>query len=314
MNLKRFGIAAATVCLLAGSTGGVAAQDADGPTEYQSWRTKEVAPGVLRILDDDAGHDLARKWPKGQGGHSHIAVGPDGDVWLSVMIRVKRDDGRQRNVSRLWPLGREKTYGRADGLGEYHGSLAFDDDGRLWLFGSRVAIFEDGEWSSTKASNSVVAPEGSVWLGGGIGVEQWDGTELIPHLEGIWTGNVFLGADDIIGVEAWDGMRLFDGTEWQVVSRRGSNRAISEDGVLAVRTDNGKGIRLHRDGQEATVLDRMRVNSVSAAPDGSFWVAGSVGNKRGALYRVEPTAVFAAQVAVENETAEAEAAEEASST
>ena len=295
MKFRRLGAAAVVMGLLAGSVGGAVAQDAGGPTAYEDWNTKEVAPGVLRILDDGAGHELAGKTPRGQGRLNHIAVGPDGDVWLSVTVEVTRDDGKRRGESRLWPLGREKTYGRIDGLGQHHHALLFDDEGRLWVHGNRIATLDDGEWTSTNASNSVVAPDGSVWIGGGMGVEQWNGTELVPHLDGIWTGGVFVGPDDTVGVEAWDGTRLFDGTDWQTISRRGSDRAMTEDGVLAVKGNQGKGLHLYRDGQEVALLDRMRVHSLSAAPDGSIWIVGGVPRNRAAAYRIDPSEVFAAQ-------------------
>jgi hypothetical protein len=159
----------------------------------------------------------------------------------------------------------------------------------------------------------VVAPDGTVWIGGGMGVEQWNGTELVSHLDGIWTGGVFLGPDDVVGVEAWDGTRLFDGTDWQIVSRRDSERAVTEDGLLAVKGNQGKGLQLYQDGQEAALLDRVRVHSLSAAPDGSIWIAGSVGRNRAAVYRIDPVAVFAARETAADADA-METAEDASST
>lgn len=294
MNLRRLGIAALTVGMLAGSAGGATAQDVDGPTDYQSWRTKEVEPGVLRILDDRAGHDLSQKWPRNRGGLNLIAVGPEGDVWISAT--VLSGERNRSNDGRLWPLGRERTYGPADGLGRYHGSMAFDDEGRLWVYGDRIATLDDGDWSSTSFTNIVEAPDGSVWVAsGGLGVEQWDGTELVPHLDEVPTGSVFLGPDGMVGVEAWDGTHLFDGTDWRLVSRRQSVYALSDDGVLAVRADDDKGVRLYGDDQTAAVLDGTRVNSIAAAPDGSIWIAGRVGRNRGAVYRVDPDEVFASQ-------------------
>lgn len=312
MNLRRLGITAMAVGLLAGTVGSAAAQDPDGPTDYQSWRTKEVEPGVLRILDDGAGHDLTQKWRRNRRGLNLIAVGPDGDVWISATVVGGARD--RSNDQRLWPLGRERIYGPADGLGRYHGSLAFDDEGRLWLFGDRIATLDDGEWSSTRGRNSVETPDGSVWLAsGGLGLEQWDGTELIGHLDGVWTGSVFLGPDGMVGVDAWDGTHLFDGTDWRLISRRQSGYALSDDGVLAVRGDDDRGVRLYGDDQTAAVLDGTRVNSMAAAPDGSFWIAGSVGRNRGAVYRIDPSRVFAAHGTVD-EAGELEPAADATST
>jgi hypothetical protein len=311
MDHRRIGMTAVVLGLLVGTVGGATAQDGGDPSDYESWRTKEVAPGILRILDDGAGHDLAQKWPRNRGSVNRIAVGPEGDVWVSVTVpNVERN---RSNESRLWPLGRERTYGRADGLGRYHGSLAFDDEGRLWLFGERIATFEDGEWSSTRASNSVEAADGSVWLGNGMGVEQWDGAELVPHLEGTWTGSVFLGPDDKVGVEGWGGPLLFDGSDWQQIPQSRPWRAVSGDGLLAVIGQDGKGVQLYGNDQTTTVLDGARINSIAAAPDGSLWIAGRVGRNRGAVYRIDPAAVFAA-LAESAEDAGGTSAEEASST
>jgi hypothetical protein len=310
MDLRRLGIVAVALGLLTGTAGAVA-QDADSTIDYHSWRTKEVEPGVLRILDDGAGHDLTLKWPRNRGGLNLIAVGPDDEVWISATVV-----GGERNRSndrRLWPLGQELTYGPADGLGRYHSALVFDDEGRLWVFGDRIATLDDGEWSSTRARNSVETSDGSVWLGGGMGVERWDGTELVTYLEDTWTGGVYLGPDDTVGVDGWDGTRLFDGTEWQLVSRPRTWRAVSEDGVLAVADGDRKGLRLYGNDRTAAVLEGVRVNSIAAAPDGSLWVAGSVGRNRGAAYRIDPGAVLAAQETAD-EAAGMEPAEDATST
>jgi len=146
-----------------------------------------------------------------------------------------------------------------------------------------------------------------------MGVERWDGTELVPHLEGIWTGNVFLGPEDTVGVESWDGPRLFDGSDWQQFPQPRSWRTVSEDGVLAVTEDDGRGVRLYGADQATTVLEDARVNSIAAAPDGSIWVVGSVGRNRAAVYRIDPGVVYAAQESAIGAD-ETEPAEDATST
>lgn len=313
MDVKRLTSAGIAMCLLAGVVGGAAAQDSE-PTTYDMWRTKELQPGVLRIVDDNAGHDLTRKWPRNHYGYQHVAVGPDGDVWLSVSVPTR--DPKQSVGARLWPLGREKTYGTADGLGQHHHQMAFDEAGRLWVFGNRIATYDGEGWSSTRGSNSVVAPDGTVWLNGSeFGVEQWDGVDLVRHLEDIWTGAIFVGPDGTVGVESWDGTRLYDGTDWNLIARRGPGRALTPDGVLAVPADDRKGVMLYGGGESATVLEGTRINSMAAAPDGSLWIAGSVPRNRGVVYRIDPSQVFAAQATTEEpeEGDEAEPAEDATS-
>jgi hypothetical protein len=61
------------------------------------------------------------------------------------------------------------------------------------------------------------------------------------------------------------------------------------------------------------VLGGSRINSIAAGPDGSIWIAGSVGRNRAAVYRIDPDAVFEAQAAAAEADA-IEPTEDASST
>lgn len=308
MLIKRIVVAALTSGLLAGSVVGAAGQDGTGSPDVESFRTREIEPGVLRILDDNAGHDLTRKWPTQRRDIDHIAVSPGGQVWLS--ITASGDDNKRLKGARLWPLGEARTYGPKDGLGGNHNRMYFDDQGRLWVHGNNVVSFDGEEWSSTKARRTVAAPDGTVWLASDLTVESWDGTELTRHPEITFVGSLFVGPDGMVGAETWDGILHFDGSEWRRQPNADPHRAVSTDGTLAVMADNRRGLQLHREGERAPVLTGIRVNEVATAPDGSIWVAGGVGKGNGGVYRIDPAAVFAAQEeAVAAEAVAAEAAE-----
>jgi len=291
MKLKRLAIAAVTVGLLAASVTGASAQDDGRSKGIESFRTREMQPGVLRVLDDNAGHDLTRKWPRMRRDVDHIAVSPSGEVWIS--ITASGPDNDRLKGARIWPLGRSITYGPKDGLPGDHRRLLFDETGQLWVIGSKASLFDGQQWTSIGARYDLVAPDGTVWLSTGLGVEAWDGTELTRHLDNTFTDSIFVSPDGIVGVNAWNGIYLYDGSEWSLVPQAGARRAVSPDGTLGALVPRRDGLRLYRDGEVATVLKGTRLDEIAVAPDGSFWLAGGVGKSNGGVYRVDPAVVFA---------------------
>ncbi len=289
---KRMVIAALTSGLLVGNVAGAAGQDGTDSMDVESFRTREIQPGVLRVLDDNQGHDLTRKWPKNWRDVDHIAVSPSGEVWIS--ITASGTDNDRLKGARIWPLGQDITYGPKDGLPSDHRRLLFDENGELWVIGSDVSLFDGEQWTSTKPRYDLMAPDGTVWLSTSMGVEAWDGTDLTRHLENTpFTDTVFIGPDGTVGVNAWNGTYLYDGSEWSLFPQAGARRAASPDGTLGVLVPRRDGLRLYRDGVVATVLKGTRLDEIAAAPDGSFWLAGGVGKSSGGVYRVDPAGVFA---------------------
>lgn len=142
-----------------------------------------------------------------------------------------------------------------------------------------------------------MAPDGTVWLSTGMGVEAWAGANVTRHLEDtLCTGSIFVGPDGTVGVTAWDGIHLYDGSEWSLVAPNGAvRRAASPDGTLGVVVARRDGLRLYHDGEVTHVLQGTRLNEIAAAPDASFWLAGGVGKSSGGVYRVDPAEVFAAE-------------------
>ena len=82
------------IAVLAGSAVGVNATDDTDPddTELDGLVTEEVEPGVERIINDGAGHDLDETHPTYRYDMEHVAVTPDGDVLLwSKLHETDRD-------------------------------------------------------------------------------------------------------------------------------------------------------------------------------------------------------------------------------
>ena len=72
------------IAVLAGSAVGVNATDDTDPddTELDGLVTEEVEPGVERIINDGAGHDLDERHPTYRYDMDDVAVTPDGTVLL----------------------------------------------------------------------------------------------------------------------------------------------------------------------------------------------------------------------------------------
>ncbi len=125
-----------------------------------------------------------------------------------------------------------------------------------------------------------MAPDGTVWLSTGMGVEAWAGANVTRHLEDtLCTGSIFVGPDGTVGVTAWDGIHLYDGSEWSLVAPNGAvRRAASPDGTLGVVVARRDGLRLYHDGEVTHVLQGTRLDEIAAAPDG-FVLAGRRGGQ-----------------------------------
>jgi hypothetical protein len=96
------------VVLLAGSTAGTSAQGEAGPDGLV---TEEVEPGVERIIRDDAGHDLDEKHPTYRYDMDHLAIAPDGTVWLSTSYSRSDNQANAATGSPgVWALGRPGSY------------------------------------------------------------------------------------------------------------------------------------------------------------------------------------------------------------
>ena len=97
---------ALAVALVAGSAIGVVAQDEQAGSP--ALVTEEVEPGVVRVISDDAGHDLDAKHPTFRYDMDGVFVAPDGTVWLTTSYRDTDNDANPPGAL-VWALGQPET-------------------------------------------------------------------------------------------------------------------------------------------------------------------------------------------------------------
>jgi hypothetical protein len=106
--------------------------------------TEPVAPGIVRVLSDGAGHDLASL------GVDDIAIGADGAVWMT-------------GTSSLFRLG-QPGVAPVRGYSSYR-NLTVADDGTVWVGTSNPSSYDGERWSSAPGDVDwwAVRPDGTVW-------------------------------------------------------------------------------------------------------------------------------------------------------
>jgi hypothetical protein len=234
--------------------------------------TEEVEPGVLRVVRDDADHDLASL------GVFEVAVGPDGAAWMN---------GRS-GLFRLRAPGIAASYWNRLRTG-----LTVGPDGSVWSSGAwqrrdrSVRSFEGGGWiyhpgptvgasrlrNDQLAPSFAVGPDASVWAVWDDG--RWPqppGFELAWLEGGRWVAVHLTGwPDDLIG---------------RANAAYGPGLVATDDGSLWMIADDAdadpRGDALARfDGREwdlITIPSRVSaVLQLAAGPDGSIWVASRDG-------------------------------------
>jgi hypothetical protein len=112
--------------------------------------TEEVEPGVFRILDDGAGHDLVAEPPGG------LTVAPDGSVWLLRALAPGGVFGWATRVNALMELGVEGAHELAqvlpDGADAARVELAVDADGVVWIDAAGDLVAFDGSQFTHEAA------------------------------------------------------------------------------------------------------------------------------------------------------------------
>jgi hypothetical protein len=274
------------VAVLSGAASAIAG------SEISTWKTEEVELGVLRVLDDRAGHDLTERYPTNHRDMDHIAIADDGTVWIAGT--ASGSDNALVNGFMVWPLGQEGLWGIDDGVPDWIDVFEFTPDGILRTVGAGIDEFDGSTWSGTSGSPHLVTPDGTVWFASTQGgVESWDGEAFEHHLEGRWIQ--WLGIDDGTLWAFGDGYWTFEYGAWSrqepawaaglgTDTRR---RIMTSDGAVWKATGNGV-TRRTEDGVTRYLKGRP-INEIAVAPDGAVWAIGGVSRtENGGVYRIKP--------------------------
>jgi len=242
--------------------------------------TDEVEPGVYRVLDDGAGHDLVAE-PA-----AAVTIAPDGSVWL---LRAPAQE-RFQVVDALFELGQDGTYPfepSGDPGGWLDVDVAVDVDGVAWL--GIEPEFQDGR----APHGTLSAFDGTTWA-----TPTWpDGSGDVGAIEATSSGAVWIARD----VEDGPGPSVarIEGGEWTELPTlddpsleghfRGqfANFVAAADGTAWLANgritggndgDRGPKGLLHFDGERWDVVDlpidgeSLHAGPLALGPDGTLWV------------------------------------------
>lgn len=235
--------------------------------------TDEVGPGILRIVSDNAGHNLDEKHPNHRLDVDQIAITGDGTVWLSTTYSRSDNDGTGAMV---WALGRPDDFVSPKDVPD--GTLVATSDGSL-------LVISGSPYESTRVADSVV---------------EFDGTKFVPYhgpaarpLNG--GGTLWLLRPDDLPGSADDPSAdrssnvlaaISNGERWSNVG--GWAQSAQANGYTCSATDSGvRSVQCtDASGNTKSFLRDKGISGLAAAPDGSIWVAGQFGREGGGLYRI----------------------------
>jgi hypothetical protein len=229
--------------------------------------SEEIEPGVLRIIRDDAGHDLDERHPDFRYDLDSIAIGPDGTVWLRSTHHESDNGALDPQDPFVWALGRPGVFDARHGIPAGGGtSLVPLTDGSTLVVGDRIVRFD----------GTVVAPDDGRQVrpvhGGTLWLTEPDATmPLVP--EGPSAGR----PDDRVA-------KIWDGGSWIDAAARG--RSASSNGFSCDATSSGVTCIDERTRRPARYLRGTTINEVARAPDGAIWAVGGYEGEGGGLYRI----------------------------
>jgi hypothetical protein len=223
---------------------------------------EEVEPGVVRIIDDGAGHNLDERHPTNRYDMDGIAVGADGSVWLQSTYNGSDNEAHPETGFLLWTLGRQ---GMTEGTPE--GDLVALPDGSALIVGDLVTRFDDG------TALPDIGPKQRP-LGGGASLWIIEPDELMGLIED----------GESVGRPAQRLAVIWDGANWLSLA----DFKHSAHGSWGHCTAGRLGVTCLRE-PLATVrlyLAGTQINQLAHAPDGAIWAVGNIKNRNGGLYRI----------------------------
>jgi hypothetical protein len=260
-----------------------AATDSPSPTTIEELLsgmvTEEVEPGVLRVVRDDAGHDLASL------GVVEIAVGADGAVWMnggSGLFRLREPgiaDSPSNGLRTELTVGPDgSVWSRAAWQRRDRSVRSFD--GERWVYHPGPTVDTGVLRNDQLGPVFAIGPDGSVWAAW-VKAEQPKppGFELARLEGGRWVGVDLTGwADDLVG---------------EASAAYGPGLVATDDGSLWMIANAGEGgddwrtVLMRYDGTRwdavETPFQVFNALYVAAGPDGSIWLFGFEGESTARL-------------------------------
>ena len=222
--------------------------------------TEVVEPGVLRIVRDDAGHDLDARHPDFRLDLDGLTIGSDGTIWIISSAHGSDNEADQAGPP-FWALGRpDVEVPVALELG-YPVPLP---DGSILFVGRSITHF-DGTTLATD-SGSAIRPVhgGTLWLIEpdrlmALADDPTSGPRPPDRLAAIWTDQGWVRPSEL----------------GRMASSRGHTCLADGLGVTCYGNEGPLGY-----------LVGTPINEVATAPDGSIWAVGGFEGEGGGLYRI----------------------------
>lgn len=125
--------------------------------------TEEVEPGVERIINDGAGHDLEERHPTNRYDMDGVFIAPDGTVWLTTSYRDSDNLSNTRGAL-VWALGQPETP-------QFPGERHCETEGSGVKCWDPATGMETSYLAGTVINALAAAPDGTFWAVGADGAE-----------------------------------------------------------------------------------------------------------------------------------------------
>ncbi len=221
--------------------------------------TEQVEPGVLRIIRDDAGHDLDARHPDFRYDLDTLTIADDGTIWIRSSPHHTDNQANDAGVP-LWAVGRDDIQVPQAELGDPVPMA----DGSILFIGDSVIRFDGTTFGLDFGASVRPARAGTLWL-----VEPTDLMNLADdpsviqrpavRLAAIWTERGW--------VDPWDLGRVAVSGDHECEATALGVACLGSEGSLEF-------------------LVGTPINQIATAPDGSIWAVGGLDGEGGGLYRI----------------------------